>query len=106
MKTSIVILTEIGALPDANALCAACGWGADNFRVELGADGAGPVTHLGLHAMAQEGFVAALADALDTDPALAASLIVSTRADADRWGHFDAVTDAAGLQRVEPAVEG
>ena len=106
MKTSIVILTEIDTLSDANALCTACGWGADNLRVELSADGAGPATHLGLHAMAQEGFVAALADALDTDHALAASLIASTRADADRWGHFDAVTNAAGLLRVEPAVEG
>lgn len=105
MKTSIVILTEIDALPAANALCAACGWGADNFRVELSADGTGPATHMGLHAMAHAGFVAALTAALDTDPALAASLIVSTRADANRWGHFDTVTNAAGLQRVEPAIE-
>ena len=80
MKTSIVILTEIATLAEANALCAACGWGADNFRVELSA----PATHLGLHAMAPETFAAALSTALDADPALAAALIVRTRADAHR----------------------
>lgn len=105
MKTSIVILTEIATLAEANALCAACGWGADNFRVELSADGSAPATHLGLHAMAPESFAAALSTALDADPALAAALIVSTRADAHRWGHFDAVTNSAGLQRIEPSVE-
>lgn len=93
VKTSIVILTEIATLAEANA---ACGWGADNFRVELSADGSAPATHLGLHAMAPESFAA--------DPALA-TLIVSMRADAHRWGHFDAVTNSAGLQRIEPSVE-
>ncbi|WP_370213856.1 hypothetical protein [Roseovarius sp.] len=92
-------------MPDANALRPECGRGADNFRFELSAGGTGPATHLGPHAMAHEGLVAALTAALEAGPALPASLIVSTRADADRWGHFDSVTDAAGLQREDAAVE-
>lgn len=56
--------------------------------------------------MAHEGFVAALTATLDADPALAASLIVSTWGDAGRWAHLDVATDAADLQRDEPVVEG
>ncbi|MCW8842936.1 MAG: hypothetical protein OQK00_05925 [Rhodobacteraceae bacterium] len=102
MNSSVVILTDTTQLAAANALLSECGWGADNFRAELSADGAAPVTHLGLHAMAQPDFVTRLTAALDAEPELAASLRVSLRSENDRWGHFNSVVATANLIRVEP----
>ncbi len=39
MNSSVVILTDTTQLAAANALLSECGWGADNFRAELSADG-------------------------------------------------------------------
>lgn len=105
MKVSIVIITEATSLADAEAICAVCGWGEGNFRVPLCADGTDPATHFGLHATLRESEAESFQAALEQAPDLAQALLVSIREDASRWGHFDAVAEAAGMKRIEQAVQ-
>lgn len=102
MITSLVILTRTTSLDKANALCALMGWRDDNFRAELGATATGETTHLGLRATVGSELVALLEQALQDRPELSSAMILDSRPDNQRHGHFEAVLDEAGLVRIAP----
>jgi len=105
MKQSIVMISPAEAVPDANALCVALGWGSDNFLIALSADGTGPATHFGLRASESQSFVAALSEAVEADVSLNDVLTVDTRTDTNRALHFETITAETGLQRVAMPVD-
>lgn len=102
MVKSLVILTKVSALEQANAICDLAGWGDDNFRVPLGPAATGQTTHRGLRATVEPKCVATMEQLLKEKPELSAAIILDTRADDQRHEHFEAALNAAGLVRVVP----
>ena len=105
MKYSIAMMVSAEALGAANALCAAHGWGEESFLVPLSPTGDAPATHFGLRASADAAFAADLAEAIATEPALSAQMVVDMREDSERQGQFEGLIAQAGLRRVQPEVD-
>jgi len=104
MKLSLTMLVAQEQLAVANALCAALGWGSDNFLVPLSASGMAPATHFGLRATDTAAFASIFQDAMAAEPGLASAMVLDLRDDDQRLGQFEVVIAERGLTRVESPV--
>jgi hypothetical protein len=118
--SSVVLLVPAEKVDVANKALRAMGearTGAASFDVPLSPTGTGPPTHYGLHTWVPTAWVTKMQNAkagtipggvpwasegttVNAVRAMAATLILSTRADGEHEGHFDAAAAENGLQRI------
>lgn len=101
MKHSLVLICPTDAVAEADLLLGDLGWPGKNFTVPLTEGPQSKVTHMGLRATVDMGFLQALMERLSDDPALQDRLISDARDDPERHGHFRACLQDKGLQLAE-----
>jgi hypothetical protein len=113
---SIVMIAPASTKDGADAIAEALGHGPNNFSATLSADGQ-TVTHYGCRTQAQQSFVDLLAGMGQGEmppiegvtpkliETILTSLIIDIQDGADGAAHFNAVLEANGLERFEPAEE-
>lgn len=101
MKHSLVLICPIDAVAEANLFLGDLGWPGKNFTVPLTDGPQSKITHMGLRATVETGFLQVLMERLSADPALQDRLISDARDDPQRHGHFHACLLDRGLQLAE-----